>query len=52
MAREATLFDEAGGNPLRGYLLLKQGGENVPPAWIERAHDSREKAVNAMSPPP
>jgi hypothetical protein len=41
MAREAALFDEAGGNPVRGYLLLKRSGGNVPPAWILRAHQSR-----------
>ena len=51
MAREATLFDEAGGSPVRGYLLLKsRGSANIPPAWIDRTHESRknrEKAVAA-----
>jgi hypothetical protein len=44
MAREASLFDESGGSPLRAYLLLKsQGSANIPPAWIERARASRKK---------
>lgn len=41
MAREATLFDEAGGSAVRGYILLKQGGGNIPPNWIDRATESR-----------
>jgi hypothetical protein len=49
MAREATLFDEANGSPLRGYLLLtSRGPANIPPAWIARSRisrKSREKAV-------
>lgn len=44
MAREATLFEDAGGSPLRGYMLLKAAGSgNIPPSWIERAHESRKK---------
>jgi hypothetical protein len=44
MAREASLFDETGGSPLRAYLLLKsQGSANIPPAWIDRARASRKK---------
>jgi hypothetical protein len=41
MPREAHLFDEAGGNVVRGYILLKQQGGNIPPMWIERAQESR-----------
>lgn len=41
MAREAALFEEAGGSAVRGYLLMKQGGGNVPPTWIARAESSR-----------
>lgn len=41
MARDAALFEVAGGSPLRGYLLLKQNGSNVPASWIERAERSR-----------
>jgi len=42
MPREAGLFESAGGNALRGYLLLKQSGANVPPMWITRAENSRK----------
>lgn len=43
MPREATLFEESAGSPLRAYLLLKaQGSANIPPTWIERAHQSRK----------
>jgi hypothetical protein len=44
MARKAALFEEAGGSPLRAYLLLKQGDSsaNIPPMWIERAKKSRK----------
>jgi hypothetical protein len=43
MAREATLFDEANGSPLRGYLLMKsRGSANIPPAWIDRSFESRK----------
>lgn len=52
MPREATLFEESGGSPLRAYLLMKsQGSANIPPSWIERAHQSRknrEKTVAAL----
>lgn len=41
MPREAGLFEEAGGSPVRGYILLKQGGGNIPPAWVDRARTSR-----------
>lgn len=44
MAREAGLFDESGGSPLRAYLLLKsQGSANIPPSWIARARESRKR---------
>lgn len=49
MTRDATLFEEASGSPLRGYLLLKsRGSANIPPSWIDRSRQSRkgrEKAV-------
>jgi len=41
MPREAGLFEMAGGSPLRGYLLLRQQGGNIPPQWIERSSESR-----------
>jgi hypothetical protein len=50
MAREATLFDEANGSPLRGYLLLKsRGSGNIPPAWIDRSRKSRKGREKAVS---
>jgi len=37
MPREASLFDETDGSALEAYLLLRQDGGNIPPAWIDRA---------------
>lgn len=48
MPREAGLFEEAGGSPVRGYILLKQGGGNIPPAWVDRASESRVKRHKAV----
>jgi hypothetical protein len=43
MPREATLFDETAGSVVRAFLLLKsQGSANIPPSWIDRAHESRK----------
>jgi hypothetical protein len=44
MPREAGLYESAGGSVVEGYLLLKQSGANIPPAWIERARKSRTSA--------
>jgi hypothetical protein len=41
MPRVAGLFEMAGGSPLRGYLLLRQQGGNIPPQWIKRSRESR-----------
>lgn len=50
MPREAALFDLAGGNPLKGYMLLKKnGGGNIPPQWVERAAESRRNRHDAVS---
>jgi len=43
MSREASLFDATQGSPTEGFLLLKQDGGNIPPAWIERAKESRKR---------
>jgi hypothetical protein len=40
---DRTLYEEAGGSPVKGYLLLKSRGKNVPPAWVERYEASRQK---------
>jgi hypothetical protein len=43
MPREAELFVESGGSPVRAFVLMKsQGSANIPPSWIERAHESRK----------
>lgn len=43
MSDESTLFEEAKGSPVTGYMLLKSREGNVPPAWIERYADARKK---------
>jgi hypothetical protein len=41
--REAHLFHESGGSPVRAYLLMKaEGSANVPPMWVDRARKSRK----------
>lgn len=49
MPREATLFDEAQGSPVRGYLLMKQSGGNVSPSWVDRAQKSRKSREKVVS---
>lgn len=48
MAREATLFEEAGGSALEGFFLLKTRGGNIPPQWITRARSSRRSRHKAL----
>jgi hypothetical protein len=44
MPREASLFDVSKGSVVDAYFLLrKDGGKNIPPAWINRAKGSRKK---------
>jgi hypothetical protein len=50
MPREAGLFEAAGGSSLRGYLILKKDGGNVPPMWIDRAETSRRNRHKALAP--
>jgi hypothetical protein len=49
MAREAGLFENAQGDPLRGYILLKQNGGNIPPNWIDRARESRKRSHKSVA---
>ncbi len=42
MPRKAKLFDAAKGSPVKGYMLLKRAGGNVPPGWLDRAYESRK----------
>ena len=49
MAGDSTLFDEAKGSVIRGYILLKEHDGNVPPAWIDRAKASRKKRQTKLA---
>jgi hypothetical protein len=49
MPREARLFDETGGSALEAYLLLRQDGGNIPPAWIDRANAARKNREKALA---
>ena len=46
---EATLYEQANGSPLIGYLLLKSGGRNVPANWLERYTKSRRNRHKAVA---
>lgn len=41
LSRVTTLFEESNGSVLEGYLILREGGKNIPPQWIERTSGSR-----------
>lgn len=49
MTREAGLFEQTNGSPLEAFLLLRQDGGNIPPAWIERSSDSRKKRQKELA---
>lgn len=50
MPREATLFEQSGGSPLRAYLMIKsEGSANIPPNWITRARASRKNRERNVS---
>ncbi|MGB8706437.1 MAG: hypothetical protein WCD72_00595 [Dehalococcoidia bacterium] len=49
MAREAELYKAAQGSPLEGYFLLKAEGKNMPPAFSERAAQSRRSRHERVS---
>ena len=38
-----NLYEQSNGDVLRGYLLLKQNGANVPSSWLERYVEGRKK---------
>lgn len=49
MRIEQSLYEESKGDVLEAYLLLKGNrGTNVPPAWIERYHESRKKVEHEV----
>lgn len=43
MPRQAELFEATQGNLLIAYLLLREQGANIPPAWLARSCESRKK---------
>jgi hypothetical protein len=43
VSNESTLYEQANGDPVKGYLLLKSNGGNVPPNWVERYTEGRKK---------
>ena len=49
MPREASLFDETSGSPVEAYLRLRKDEGNIPPAWIDRASESRKKRQKELA---
>jgi hypothetical protein len=49
MREDITLYEQANGDPVKGYLLLKSRGGNVPPAWIERYTAARKKQEGGLA---
>ena len=49
MAREAGLFEATNGGIVEAYFLLRNTGKNIPPAWIDRATESRKKRQMNMA---
>jgi hypothetical protein len=49
MPREAGLYEQTKGSPLEAFLLLRQEGRNIPPAWIDRSHASRKKREKKLA---
>jgi len=41
MPREASLYEASNGSIVNAFFLLRSEGKNIPPAWIERAEQSR-----------
>jgi hypothetical protein len=41
MPREASLYDSTNGSVVDAFFLLRSEGKNIPPAWIDRAEQSR-----------
>jgi hypothetical protein len=42
MPREANLFEAVDGSVVEAFFLLRSESKNIPPAWIERAKESRK----------
>ena len=45
---ELTLFEEAEGDVLEGFLLAKARNVNIPPSWFERTNDGRRNRHAAV----
>jgi hypothetical protein len=48
MAREAGLFETTNGDIFLAYILLRDQGANIPPAWIERSTSSRKNREKVL----
>jgi len=48
MPREAGSFEAANGSIVEAYFLLRNSGKNIPPAWIDRATESRKRRQKSM----
>lgn len=48
MPREAGLFESANGSVVEAYYLLRKGGANIPPNWINRASASRKNREKGL----
>ena len=49
MSNESTLYEQADGDPVKGYLLLKSSGGNVPPNWVNRYTEMRRKKQSRLA---
>ncbi len=49
MPRQAELFEATDGSLLIAYLLLREQGANIPPAWLERSRESRKKREKELA---
>jgi hypothetical protein len=49
MPREATLFESTDGNIFLAYLVLREGGANIPPDWIKRSQATRRNREKEMA---
>lgn len=49
MPREAGLFEQTNGSSLEAFLLLRQEGRNIPPAWIDRSNTSRKNREKELA---
>lgn len=49
MPRDATLFDETAGCVFEAFLVLRAEDKNIPPAWADRARESRKNREAQLS---